>query len=524
MSRFDYERQKFLDYQNTKEYKEKLIKRLQINESCNKNESSRVYAYALCKKDPIFFIENFGWTFDPRPEHEPHNLPFFLFEYQKQYITWLVNHVREGKDGLVEKSRDMGVSWLTDYVIYWLWLFDEGFNGLIGSRKEDLVDNRTRDSLFGMIDYAIHNTPAWLLPARFNFNKHRQHLKLTNPENYNLISGESMNEDFSRGARKKVIFFDEAAFWDYGREAWESAGDTTPCRIAISTPNGYNWFALLKESGIDTMTLHWKLHPFKDAAWYDYQKERRTEEEIAQEIDISYNRSLTGRVYPEWGDVKFGEYLYDPDLPLYVSWDFGQTDDTAMIWWQDDYRSGVLRIIDSYANRGKTIDFYIPFVTGQVPSDSYKYSRKDLQCIEYHKAWKKGTHFGDPAGKFTNQVTNKSVMDVLSSHGIYVNFKEDAIDFQTRKTASKLIMRNLVVNETERTKYLSTCMYNASYPQVRNSGVDAVKSVKPKHDWTSHFRSAFEYFAVNFKQHNNTKRARDKFPTRQLTRTKILGY
>ena len=44
------------------------------------------------------------------------------------------------EDGLVEKSRDMGVSWLCVATAIWMWTFHEGAVVGFGSRKEDYVD------------------------------------------------------------------------------------------------------------------------------------------------------------------------------------------------------------------------------------------------------------------------------------------------------------------------------------------------------------------------------------------------
>lgn len=522
ISPHEYDLQKFQQWLNSPEYQDKLIQRLKINDACLKNKEAQLMTFQICKDDPIFFIENFGWTFDPRPQHEPHQLPFILFDYQKEIVGWLINHIREGKDGLLEKSRDMGVTWLAIWTFYWFWRFSETFSGLLGSYKEKLVDDRTRDSLFGMLDYALDKTPKWLLPRRFKFKDHRQKLKLTNPENFNLISGDTMNPEFSRGSRKTVVFLDEGASWEYFREAWDSGGDSTPCRITVSTPRGRNAFALLRESGIDVMTVHWRKHPFKDEQWYRFQQERRTDEEIAQELDISYHRSQTGRVYPEWDEIEYGYYPYEEELPLYISWDFGFTDDTAIIWYQTSPNDKV-RIVDCYSNHGKTIDFYVPFITGIIPSDDYKYAKRDFEVIESHKNWKKGIHFGDPAGKFTNQVTDKSVLDILKQYGIIVNFREEAKYFQTRKTETKMLLRNLVVNENPRTKELGAAIENSQYPAIRKGGMEDIKSIKPRHDWSSHYRSSLEYFAVCFnKIKARQSQVYDKIPKR--TGKRLIAY
>ena len=276
-NRLQREKEKFNAWLNSEEYQEKLTQRLKINDACNRSKEAQVLTYGLCKDDPIFFIENFGWTFDPRPEHAPHHLPFILFPYQKDAIEWIIKKIKTGEDGLIEKSRDMGVTWLIIWTFLWFWRFSDTFSGLIGSYKEALVDNRTKDSIFGMIDYGIDNMPKWLLPHRFKSKDHRQRMKLVNSENFNLISGDTMNPDFARGSRKTAVFLDEGASWEYFRDAWESSGDTTPCRLTVSTPKGRNAFAILRESGIDVLTIHWKKHPFKDEKWYEFEKERRSD-------------------------------------------------------------------------------------------------------------------------------------------------------------------------------------------------------------------------------------------------------
>lgn len=526
----------FQDYLHSEDYQKKLIQRLQINDACLKKIEARGITWNLCARPDnpaegaIFFIENFGWTFDPRPHAVPNHLPFILFDYQKEAIRWVIQHIDSGKDGLLEKSRDMGASWiLFVWVPLWYWMFRDGVNILTGSYKQDLVDNRTKDSLFGMIDYGLDSLPKWLLPRGFKKDKHRNQMKLTNPVNYNLIAGDTMNPDFGRGTRKTVVLFDELGSWDYAKDAWESCGDVTACRIGNSTPKGMNYYAKLRHSGMDVLTLHWRQHPLKDDLWYEYEKSRRTEEEVAQEIDISYTKSQEGRVYPEWNEQNVEQgtgdgFEYDSNLPLYVGWDFGLTDDTAIIWSQPSNEG--LRIVDVYRNAGKTIDFYIPFITGMVSSDSYPYSPRDLDVINEHKYWKRGTHFGDPAGRFQNQVTNTTVLDVLKQNGIIINFQDAWKEFQKRKTAAKLLIRDgIKLNKNDRTDYFDMCMSQANYPRVRIEGQQEVRSIKPVHNYTSHYRSSFEYMALGINEFKSRKFIpHDKFPRREISRHRVLGY
>lgn len=521
---FDRRHKQFQDYLGSTEYQEKLIERLKLNDAGERRADARSYIWHLCARpdNPVegakFFLNNFGWTFDPRPEHAPNHLPFITFEYQDQAIQWFIDHVDNGRDGLLEKSRDMGASWLLFvWLPIWYWLFRDGISILVGSYKEDLVDDRTIQSLFGKIDYALESLPKWMMPKGFKSNKHRVFKRITNPANGNLIIGDSMNPRFGRGSRQTVVLFDELGFWDYAKDAWESCGDTASCRIANSTPQGYNYFASLKESGIDVLTLIWKLHPLKDDLWYAAEQNRRSEEEMAQEIDLSYSKSREGRVYPEWNDqyVIRGLFPYEDNAPLYVGWDFGKTDDTGIIWAQPDQR-GRLRIVDVYRNTGKNIDFYVPLITGIIPSEGYTYTPAELDLIEEHKEWRRGTHFGDPAGRFRNQISDETVFSVLRTHGIIVNFKENWKGFETRRRATKtMIMNGINMNENQRTLYFNICMINAAYPKVRNEGVQTVKSEKPKHDWTSHYRSALEYLALGMEDHRIRKiTPKDHFPVK----------
>tara|TARA_R100001086_G_C11848217_1_gene261046 strand:- start:31821 stop:33476 length:1656 start_codon:yes stop_codon:yes gene_type:complete len=503
------------DWLNEPEQRETLLKRAQYNQVAGKDKAAQMLLWNLCKRDDapaegcIFFIETFCWTYDPRSKDK--NLPVVLYDFQKDAIRYLVEHIDHGKDFLIEKSRDMGATWLVVYVFIWYWLFREGTNLLMGSYKEKLVDDgANQDAIFGKIEYALRNMPKWILPRRFNLSKHRTKLKLLNPENNNIISGDTMNSEFGRGARKTAIFYDELGFWDTAKESWDAGGDTSPCRIANSTPKGRNFYWKLRTSGMDVISLLWKLHPLKDKQWYEFEKSRRTPETIAQEIDLSYDRSLEGRVYTEW-QPEVGHFAYNSSYPLYVGADWGKSDGTAIIWAQViDNR---LRVVDSFYKTGETIDFFIPFFTGMIPSDDYRYNSKELEKIESHRGWRKGMVFGDPAGRFTSAVTNKSVISILRDAGIYVNYEERWKEFQTRKTAVKQRIRQGVdVHKNSDNEYFSMCIEQASYPKVKKLGEEEIRSVKPNHDWTSHHRSALEYLCLGLEDAvGHRVKVRDKF-------------
>jgi len=187
---FDRRSKEFQEYLRTPDYQKRLLERLQINDAAARSAKARANVYYLCERPDNtvegikFFINNFCYTFSPKTD--PKHLPFITFPYQDEAIQWAVDHIEGKKDGLIEKSREMGASWLFFVVIpIYYWLFRDGINILIGSYKESLVDDRTDDSLFGKIDYVINALPKWMLPKKFSMDKHRTKLRLVNPANNN---------------------------------------------------------------------------------------------------------------------------------------------------------------------------------------------------------------------------------------------------------------------------------------------------------------------------------------------------
>ncbi len=96
----------------------------------------------------VEWIEDWAFTYDPRiPERNPF-MPFMLFPRQQDFILWLWDRyqgeMRHGRlrrqDGVVEKSRDVGISWLAAAFSVWLWLWHPGAAIGVGSYEADKVD------------------------------------------------------------------------------------------------------------------------------------------------------------------------------------------------------------------------------------------------------------------------------------------------------------------------------------------------------------------------------------------------
>ncbi|MEM0951538.1 MAG: hypothetical protein AAGI66_05265 [Cyanobacteria bacterium P01_H01_bin.74] len=301
-----------------------LITRLKMLYLAKTDTSFRLKVLTLCERDILFWFTHFCWTFDPR-KTQPHQ-PFLLYDFQKIMVPKLQHAINTGQDLLIEKSRDMGISWLVLLVFQHYWLFHKGANMHLGSRKQESVDRKGDIStLLEKVRYNLYRMPVWMRPKGFAEGAHDNLLRVMNPENGNSITGESSNENFGRGGRYRAVLFDEFPFWPAQDAAYASAGQSTPCRIAIGTPYGKNnRFAQLRFSGqTEVLTVHWQEHPNKDAAWYAMQKKRLTEDELARELDINYHLSVRDRVFREFGPAHKREIVMNLDRPIIRSWDFG---------------------------------------------------------------------------------------------------------------------------------------------------------------------------------------------------------
>ena len=358
------------------------------------------------RKSPEAFINHFCWTFDPK--RDPYHFPFKLFPFQETLLVpEVAQAVREGHDLFIDKTREMGATYCILDVFLWFWLFEAGSNFLLGSRKQDLVDNtrgndssNKEESLFGKIDYTLNRLPKFLLPRGWNPMKHFTFMSIINPENGNVISGESSNPSFSRGARYKAIMMDEFAFWDNDSAAWGSTADTTNSRIVLTTPGIRPSKAKRLRFGkdgekIQVLELPYHLDPRKNAEWIRREKERRSAEDFAREIMMNWDTSVVGRVYTEIETAEVGNYPYIPDYPLYVSWDFG-LDGIAIQWWQKNMANGKYRIVEAYSESDKPIHYTFPLFPGNPVDSTFQYSHEDLELFRMVSRWKKAIHFGDP--------------------------------------------------------------------------------------------------------------------------------
>ena len=252
------------------------------------------------------FMCDWCWTYDPRLSSLglPTSLPFIPFPRQLEFIEWFYNLYLNQESGLVEKSRDMGITWVFAFISVFEWRWTQGFAGGIGSNKLDNVDKKGEpDSIFEKIRSLINLLPRFWLPPEYDSRKHDKVGNLINPSMKSQIGGQGGRE-IGRGGRRSFYLVDEAASLEYPADADSALSQTTNCQIDLSTPKGMNHFGQKRHSEQyknRVFTFHWRDDPRKNEEWYKYQCGRLSKVIIAQELDINYQASVEGLfIEPKW--------------------------------------------------------------------------------------------------------------------------------------------------------------------------------------------------------------------------------
>lgn len=311
------------DYRRVYAWRVKTLTSLQGAE----NAAVRDAAFEYYKTRPAEFIQHWMDTYDPRksPTHVkadlrgPKRMPFVFFERQLDVIDFLHEMRETGENGLFEKARDMGLTWLCCAYSVWSWIFIDGDAIGWGSRKQELVDKiGDMSSIFEKLRFLIRTLPDVFKPEGLKEREHLKSMNLVNPANGSAIIGEIGN-NIGRGGRTSMYFKDEAAHYEKPELVQAALDDNTHVQIDISSVNGLgNVFHRRRQSGMEwkrghvipsgfvrVMVIDWRDHPEKTQEWYDQRKAANirsgTQHLFAQEVDRNYSASLGNNIIDaEW--------------------------------------------------------------------------------------------------------------------------------------------------------------------------------------------------------------------------------
>lgn len=280
-----------------------------------------VAAKTFYKAHPKDFISDWCNTFDPRnagkeDQGKLAHMPFVLFKRQEEFVDFLLAMLEADANGLVEKSRDMGVTWICACISVWLFLFHDGTSVGFGSRKAELVDKiGDMKSIFEKIRYVLRALPPCFLPEHFSYAVNMSHMKVYSFANGTEITGEG-GDDIGRGGRTRLYVVDEAAHLEHPESVEASLSNNTSCRIDVSSVNGLgNVFQRKRAAGqlwmpgvapakdrVNVFVFDWTDHPGKSKQWYDEQRASALGAGLlhvfASEVERNYAASVSGTIIP----------------------------------------------------------------------------------------------------------------------------------------------------------------------------------------------------------------------------------
>ena len=364
------------------------------------------------KQSLHFWINAFAWTyhqFDVDPDtgerieaKRPHN-PFITWEIQDELLNEFLCCLKEGKDILIDKCRDMGASWICILFLHWLWLFRPDSQLLEMSRTQDYVDQTgNMKALFQKHDYLNSWLPEWMIPPGIMFGqKYRTKMHMQNIVNGSVIDGESTTEHAASGDRRLVILLDEFAKVEHGQLMRSATRDAGYMRIVNSTPAGAGteYSRWKKSRQIKVFILPFHEHPEKGkdryihqtevgdyeirSPWLDVEATVRSPQEMAREIlrqDIE-----SGAVFFTIPNIEKHMFLFakEPRTRYHIHFKSGvPNDDVESILRRKDLtkvsikrgKKGPLRVwcqlIADRPDQSKTYVFGIDISKGQGASNS----------------------------------------------------------------------------------------------------------------------------------------------------------
>jgi len=234
--------------------------------------------WTACKHDILFFINAFCWLYEPRSSRlvgtTSNVIPFITYDYQDEAFTQM-NESLGIKDIGVEKSRDLGATWMFLTLYFYHWMFHDFSSFGIMSRTADLVDKPgKKDTLMWKLDFLLNGDggvgglPGWMKPEVY-----RTVMLMENKANGSTFEGASTTEDAFRGGRKKSIAIDEFAAFPSGDDykSLAAAQHATDSRIFVSTPKGAAgayYDVMHTPSNMLKIIMDWKQHPDRKVGLY----------------------------------------------------------------------------------------------------------------------------------------------------------------------------------------------------------------------------------------------------------------
>ena len=477
---------------------ENMAYRIATLQKCETIPGFKELQMELCRASILHFVNTFCWTYNPQQPQSP-VIPMVTFPFQDDLLTWQLWLIQYRETGLIEKSREMGCTWvLGANVQTYLMLFFPALVDYSLSLREEDVDNRKMSSIFGKTRFVLNHIPDWMRAGWVEYqNNIDNKMAITFPDTGGECLGQLTGGTAGRSGRATRAFYDEFAFIEDSESVLEANSSLAASELFLSTVNGMgNAFArMAHDPRVRKKTLHWTIHPLKnkESQKKEREKPKYTDEIWAQEQDINYEKSTTGRVYSEfvsfsssvysWSHVQDSIdefYNYDPNYDVYVGMDFGMADPTSAVFAQikpaplhyGDSTKECLVFFDEHEEANLVVDKWATILNER------KYRYRDI--------------VGDYRSGNQRDATGGTWIKYLMQHGIHVTGKYNTEEAPIMEVKRKLLIPGALAINRKACPGLIQAFQNWAYKVDKKTGLP-VPGGKPKHDQFSHVMKATCY-------------------------------
>ena len=247
----------------------------------------QVTEFIKCKKDPVYFAENYVKIVSL----DEGLVPFNMYKFQKK----LIRNFHNNRFNICKMPRQTGksttcVSYLLHYAV-----FNDNVNiGILANKAA------TARELLGRLQTAYENLPKWMQQGIIAWNKGSLEL-----ENGSKILAASTSASAVRGMSFNIIFLDEFAFVpnhiadSFFASVYPTitSGKSTKV-IIVSTPHGMNHFyrmwhdAERDRNEYVATEVHWSEVPGRNAKWKKQTIANTSEEQFRVEFECEFLGSV----------------------------------------------------------------------------------------------------------------------------------------------------------------------------------------------------------------------------------------
>lgn len=195
------------------------------------------FRWEIALRDPISFLKDFVYTYDP------HGEPTVKKLYQQEYLYYLTNLWLKEPLLLVAKSRQMLVTWLFVALFTWDAISHKGRFIFFQSKKEDDAGNlKIPLSLLSRVKFIVDNIDERVRPI-YKVSQTPPIIRFM--ETGSVIHGISQDSEAVRQYTATGILADELAFQENAERAFEAVMPTLIGGgrfTGVSSANGKNFF------------------------------------------------------------------------------------------------------------------------------------------------------------------------------------------------------------------------------------------------------------------------------------------